>query len=225
LSDRALAVFVKLPRPGLVKTRLLPVLGQELAADLYRALAERVLAATTPRRGDYERLVFFDPPDAGEAMRSWLPAGRLRRQEGADLGARMRAAFDRVFARGARQAVLIGSDEPRLSRADVLLALGALERHDLVLGPALDGGYYLVGLRRSVPALFDGIDWSSGRVLEDTRARAEAEGLAVTLLEPRRDIDTAEDLAAEWPSLAAFLERELRERVERALGARQLERG
>lgn len=201
-----------------MKTRLAAVLGDELAADLYRALAERVLTATTPRRGEYERLVFYDPPDAGEAMRAWLPSGRLRRQEGAGLGARMQAAFDRVFARGARRVVLIGSDQPRLSRADVLRALDELERHDLVLGPALDGGYYLIALRRPAPSLFEGIPWSSGSVLDETLARAAAEGLEVTLIDRRRDIDTVEDLAAEWSSLAPLLDRELRERVGRAIG-------
>jgi rSAM/selenodomain-associated transferase 1 len=205
LSDRTLVVFVRYPRVGTVKTRLVPALGAELAADLYRALAEGVLAATAPRVREYERLVFYDPPEAGDEMRGWLPAGRLRRQAPGDLGTRMANAFAKTFARGARRVALIGSDVPGLSRVEVGEALAALERVDLVLGPAQDGGYYLVALRGPQPSLFDGIAWGTPQVLDETLSRASAAGLSVAQLARRRDVDTIEDLQAEWPRVAALL--------------------
>jgi hypothetical protein len=218
MSDSTLVVFVRYPRPGEVKTRLVPALGPELAAEVYRALAEGVLAATAPRKGDYERLVFYDPPDAGEEMRAWLPAGRLRRQATGDLGARMTAAFAKTFARGARRVALVGTDVCGLSRADVLLALAALDQSDVVLGPSEDGGYYLVALRQPQPSLFADVTWSTPRVLEETLARADASRLSVAQLVPRRDVDTVSELRSEWTSLARLLGPELQRRVAEAIG-------
>jgi hypothetical protein len=220
-GHRTLGVFLKQPRPGAVKTRLAVALGKEAAADLYRVLAERVLEATTPLAGEYERLVFYDPPDAGEAMRAWLPSGRLRRQSPGDLGERMADAFARAFARGAARVAIVGSDVPSLTRDDVRTAFDALDRADLVLGPAHDGGYYLVALREPRPSLFEQVAWSTPGVLADTFARAAAAGLAVEQLPPLRDLDTLADLRAEWGVLEPLLlgRPELRAAVARALAA------
>jgi rSAM/selenodomain-associated transferase 1 len=219
LSDRTLAVFVKEPRPGAAKTRLAAALGPDDAARLYGRLVEGVLAATTPEAGEYERLVFYDPPEAGERMRAWLPAGRLRRQAPGDLGARMSAAFGRCFERGARRVVLVGSDAPGLGRAEVRAAFTALSSGDVVLGPAHDGGYYLVGLRAPQPSLFEGVAWSTASVLEETLARAAAARLSVARLPALRDVDTVDDLRAEWPRVMRVLEADpgLRDRLARAL--------
>lgn len=219
MSDRALIVFLKHPEPGTVKTRLIPVLGAEIAADLYRALCEVVFAGTVPRPGEFERLVFFAPPEAAEQVRGWLPGVRLLPQAGGDLGARMSGAFARAFDRGAERAALIGTDSPAVSRATVVEALEALDAADLVLGPAEDGGYYLLALRKPRPELFDGMTWSTTVVLEETVARADTAGLRVHLLAPLRDIDTPEDLRAEWPRLRPLLEAraDLRERIEKRL--------
>jgi rSAM/selenodomain-associated transferase 1 len=215
VSDRTLVVFVKEPNPGAVKTRLAASIGPADAAALYRVLVETVLDATTPGRGEYERLVFFDPPEAGERMRSWLPSGRLRRQGRGDLGARMADAFARAFARGASRVVLVGSDAPGLARGDVRDAFSALGAHDAVLGPSEDGGYYLVGLKAPRPALFEGMAWSTPSVRERTLERAASAGLSVALLRPLRDVDTLVDLRAEWERLVAPLARrpELRQRL------------
>jgi rSAM/selenodomain-associated transferase 1 len=219
VSDRTLAVFVKEPQPGRVKTRLAAVLGDEDAAHLYRALAENVLAATTPKAGEYERLVFFDPPDAGERLRAWLPAGRLRRQAAGDLGSRMVAAFARCFERGATRVTLVGTDVPALDGAVVRSAFEALEANDVVFGPAADGGYYLVALRGPQPFLFESVAWSTPAVLEQTAARAAAAGLQVGRLPPLRDLDTVEDLRAEWPLVERLLGAcpSVRDRIARAL--------
>jgi len=206
MSESALVVFLKHPRPGAVKTRLAAAIGAEAAAGLYRALAEQVLEATTPTAGDYERLVFFDPPESLPEMRDWLPGVRLMAQSGHDLGARMADAFARAFARGARRVAIVGTDAPGVSRATVRAALSALDAADVVIGPAADGGYYLIALRAPGPGLFAGIEWSTPDVREQTLARAAAAGLSVRELKHLRDVDTLDDLRAEWPRIAARLQ-------------------
>ncbi len=218
-GHRTLGVFVRYPRPGSVKTRLAAALGAEAAAQLYRLLAERVLEATTPHDREYERLVFYDPKEAGEAMRAWLPAGRLRHQAAGDLGARLADAFARSFARGASRVAIVGSDVPSLTRGHVRAAFDALERSDVVLGPAHDGGYYLVALREPQPRLFAGVAWSTPGVLAQTQARAASLGLGVEHLAVLRDLDTLEDLRAEGAVLETLLAQqpELRALLARAL--------
>lgn len=185
---------MKLPRPGAVKTRLAAEIGAEAAASVYRSVAERVLEATAPAPGEYERLVFFDPPDALAAVRAWLPGVRLLPQSEGDLGTRMANAFARAFARGATRVAIVGTDAPDVSRETVRDALDALAAADVVLGPAEDGGYYLLALKEPRPALFEGIAWSTPTVAAETRARAAAAGLSLRELPALRDVDTREDL-------------------------------
>jgi uncharacterized protein len=221
MSGSALVVFLKHPRPGGVKTRLAAAIGAEAAAALYRALAEEVLEATTPAVGDYERLVFFDPPESLPQMRDWLPGVRLMAQSGRDLGARMADAFARAFARGARRVAIVGTDAPGVSRAMVREAFSALDVADVVMGPADDGGYYLIGLRAPFPGLFSGVLWSTPSVREQSLARAAAAGLSVRELARLRDVDTLEDVRAEWPRIAARLQGrpDLRDAIEAFLRA------
>jgi hypothetical protein len=186
-----------------VKTRLAAGIGAQAAAELYRALAEQVLEATTPFPGEYERLVFFDPKASLPQMRGWLPGVRLVAQSGLDLGARMADAFARTFARGASRVAIIGTDALSVSRETVRVALSALDGADVVIGPTADGGYYLLALREPRPELFAGIAWSTPAVAAQTRARAA--GLVVRDLPVGRDVDTLEDLRAEWPALQALL--------------------
>jgi rSAM/selenodomain-associated transferase 1 len=221
LSENALVVFVKRPAPGAVKTRLAATIGQEAAARLHQALAEHVLEATTPRAGEYERLVFFDPPEALADMRAWLPGVRLLPQSSGDLGDRMADAFARAFARGARRVAIVGTDTPDVSRETVLEALAALEASDVVIGPAEDGGYYLLALGTPRRELLSGIAWSTPSVCAETRARAVAAGLSVRLLRSLRDVDTFDDLRAAWARVGPALEKRtsLDEELARALGA------
>jgi rSAM/selenodomain-associated transferase 1 len=202
-----LLVFVKHPHPGAAKTRLIPALGPENAAALYRVLAEEEIASTRPRGGEYRRLFFFAPEEASGEVETWLPGERILPQLGPDLGARMVAAFAAAFAGGAQRAAIVGTDVPWVTRERVLEAFGALETHDVVLGPAQDGGYYLVALSRHCPALFEGIPWSTPSVLAATAERAGALALSVHHLEPLRDIDTIEDLRAEWQRVRPLLEK------------------
>jgi rSAM/selenodomain-associated transferase 1 len=202
---RTLIIFVKGPEPGAVKTRLVPLLGARGAAELYRLLAEAELRATAPVADDYQRLVFFTPETARDRVAQWLPGEVLVPQAAGDLGARMSSAFAEAFARGAERVALVGSDVPWVTRELVVEALEALDTHDLAIGPALDGGYYLLALPRPQPELFEGIAWSSAGVLEATVCRAATLRLSVHHLAPLPDIDTPDDLHREWGRIEPLL--------------------
>jgi rSAM/selenodomain-associated transferase 1 len=201
----ALLVFLKRPWPGEVKTRMIPALGPQKAAGLYRVLAEAVARNTRPQAGEYERLLFFAPKEAEGEIASWWPGEVLVAQEGADLGARLTHAFRVAFEKGARRAAVIGTDAPWVRKEHVLSSWEALETHDLVLGPARDGGYYLMALKGEHPELFHEIPWSSPRVLAETTVKAARLGLGVHLLETLPDVDTPEDVGEEWDLLLPLL--------------------
>jgi hypothetical protein len=185
-----LIVFTRLPEPGRTKTRLAGALGDEGAAELHREMAERTLAVACKSAAVAgARLEIHHTGDA-EAMRRWLGDDLYYRpQVAGDLGRRMAVAL----AAGA-PAVLVGTDCPDLTPAILAGAFAALADHDLVLGPAFDGGYYLIGLREPRPELFAGIAWGTDRVLAGTLAIAGDLGLTVAQLEPLADIDRPEDL-------------------------------
>ncbi|MBI2925144.1 MAG: TIGR04282 family arsenosugar biosynthesis glycosyltransferase [Verrucomicrobia bacterium] len=186
-----LIIFVKAPRPGAVKTRLAETLGAVAACEAYCRLVESLLSRLASLR---EVELRFTPDDAGAEIKRWLGPGWTARPQGTgDLGTRLEAAFVEAFARGAERVVIIGSDCPRVTVEDVQAAWRALEEHDVVLGPATDGGYWLIGLRSRQRELFDGIAWSTSRVLAQTLARAQAAGLRVQRLRELSDVDTAED--------------------------------
>jgi hypothetical protein len=117
-------------------------------------------------------------------------------QTGEDLGARLDHVSQSAFAKGYRRVVMVGTDSPSLPATIYGEAFSLLSTHDLVLGPALDGGYYLIGLTRPVPELFAGIPWSTDRVCAITRERAETLDLSIALLPMWRDLDTLDDLQA-----------------------------
>jgi rSAM/selenodomain-associated transferase 2/rSAM/selenodomain-associated transferase 1 len=190
---------------GRVKTRLIPALGAEGAAAVHRRLVLRTLrtAAEFCAREAVDLELRFDGTGE-EALRHWLGDGwHLRAQCEGDLGARMADAFAAAFAEGARAAAIIGSDSPGLAPAHLAAAFEALAHAPAVFGPAVDGGYYLVGLARSMPALFRGVPWGTGTVLADSLRILEREGVArPALLDPLEDVDRPDDLAA-WHRLDA----------------------
>jgi hypothetical protein len=188
-----LLIFLKEPMPGQVKTRLAASVGPQAAADIYRACVEQTLGRL---RGFAPRTTLcVDPPGALEQVRAWLGDGwALRPQSGSGLGERLAEATGRAFAEGAGRVVVVGTDSPWLGAEEVAGAFARLKRHDAVLGPAEDGGYYLIGLSRPCPGLFEGIAWGSERVLAQTEARAHALGLRVASLPRGYDIDELEDL-------------------------------
>ena len=192
--ENHLIIFVKAPRPGTVKTRLAHSLGGNKAAAAYAQLVE-TLVKNLSRLKHVE--LRHTPDDAEEEIRPWLQsAWEARPQGGGDLGARMEAAFAEAFARGARRVVLIGSDCPEIKRGDIQEAHVKLKTHEVVLGPSLDGGYWLIGLNRPWRELFQGIPWSSSQVLGETLEKVRAGHGKVHLLRILTDIDTE----SEWRS-------------------------
>jgi rSAM/selenodomain-associated transferase 1 len=191
-----LLLFTRWPRAGGVKTRLIPALGAQGAANAQRelTLAALRLADALERRGQCRTEVHFEGGDvhlmraAYGCVRHYVP------QEPADdLGGRMGAAFQRAFAAGSRRVVAIGSDCPGLSVEAIERAFCRLHQVPVVLGPAHDGGYYLLGLHKHLPSLFIGIDWGGAAVYGQTVARAEAAGARVEALGALHDVDRPED--------------------------------
>jgi uncharacterized protein len=213
-----LLVFVKEPRAGAVKSRLAAGIGPERAAAVYRAIAEEAIRRTAPRAGEYERRVLFDPPGAGARIAQWLPGLPASPQGEGDLGERMARALAEAFGQGARRAALVGTDVPALAREDVLEAFDGLDGHDVVLGPATDGGYYLLALRGPAPDLFRGVPWSTPQVLAATLDRAARLGWSVRVLRTLGDVDTVEDLSADWERVAPILPDALRADLAALLG-------
>jgi rSAM/selenodomain-associated transferase 1 len=138
---------------------------------------------------------------------------RLLNQVGDDLGQRMHRAFADLFSRGYRKVFIVGTDVPTLPLSVYQEAASLIESHDLVLGPATDGGYYLMGLKRPVPELFVDVPWSTANVLAATRRNASAVGLTVALVKEWRDIDAPEDLRALIRDCTQDMKRPKQERV------------
>ncbi len=191
---RQLLVFARVPIPGSVKTRLIPKLGEAGATRVYRRLLYNTLENCTRIQG-VRRELWLDR-DTSDPELSELAARldlSLHLQHGPDLGARMQHAFADVFHR-ARSAVLIGSDCPECDRDYIEAAFQALQCHDAVLGPAADGGYVLIGLKRVDASLFTGIPWGTADVLETTRKRLRRLHWTWLELDVKRDVDEPRDL-------------------------------
>lgn len=192
-----LAVMVKQPDPGAVKTRIAATLGDQRATELYQcALHDTIaLALTIP---EVARAISYAPAtdSARRYFESAAPAFELMEQRGSTLGERISDTLSRLL-NNYSPLVLIGSDSPDLPSQNIMRALQMLdETIDAVLGPAADGGYYLIGLRSMHDCLFDQIDWSTPAVAQQTRARAAAAGLRMAELPVWRDLDTVADLQA-----------------------------
>ncbi len=201
-TRECLIVFTRYPEPGKTKTRLIPVLGAEGAATLQRKMTENQLAEVKELQAFYSLSVEVHFAGGNEQlMQSWLGSNLIyRRQSEGDIGCRMASAFQASFAAGMNGVVIIGIDCPDLNAQLIAQAFQALCQHDLVLGPAQDGGYYLIGLRRLIPELFTGITWSTAEVLQQTLSIAQKLELAVALLPLLSDIDRPEDLSIWNPS-------------------------
>lgn len=198
-STDAVLIFVRAPQAGRVKTRLAAEIGAGAALRVYRRLAEHAVGEARALGPGVALRIHFTPGDSGDEVRGWLgePGGYLP-QADADLGARMRTAFEDAFAAGFRRVVIIGSDLPDLSAEVLRRAFALLDAHPAVLGPAADGGYWLLGMREMIGGVFDGIAWSTGGVLAATLARMRAAGVHPALLETLADVDTAADLPPGW---------------------------
>jgi hypothetical protein len=192
-----LIIFARYPQPGQVKTRLIPALGAAGAANLYRQMAEATLAQARELQGQRSPLQLEVRFVGGTfaLMRDWLGQELLYTNQGdGDLGARMARSLNSAFAAGMQRAVIIGTDCPDLDAELMEQAFQNLVQHDVVLGPAKDGGYYLIGLRQPIPELFAGIAWSTSVVLQQTVTIAQQLGFAIAYLPILSDIDHPEDL-------------------------------
>jgi rSAM/selenodomain-associated transferase 1 len=198
-----LCIFAKAPRPGAVKTRLAAALGLDSAAAVARAFLLDTIERWAALK--LRRVVAFAPADA-EADFGELARGRfaLVPQGDGDLGRRLETFLTRELSDGADAVVVLGADSPSLPPAYVEQAFAELGRADVVLGPAADGGYYLLGCGRRVPPIFDGIAWGTSGVLAQTVARLAEPSWRLALLPPWYDVDTLADWWALQGHVAAL---------------------
>lgn len=197
--SNVLVLFARLPTPGKVKTRLIPILGAEGACELHAAMVDDIIARFSVQElgesGITTRLAILrDPHDPSPLPASWASLPRFD-QAGDTLGERMARALQRVLDAGHQRVVLIGTDAPTLPTHHVVEAFEKLEHTDIVLGPATDGGYYLIGANKVPPRhLFAGIEWGTREVFAQTVAAAQRAGLSYDLLPPWYDVDDEADL-------------------------------
>lgn len=190
-SQTALIIFVRNPVLGKVKTRLAKDLGDEKALAVYRLLIQHTLDITLPIQ--CEKFVYY--ADEPEKQDIWSRTGYIKRQQsGLDLGARMLLAFSELFDHGYKRVLIIGSDCYQLSTEILAEAISLLESHSAVLGPTLDGGYYLLGLKTLLPDLFSNKPWSSDQVAALSIADFRNHGLSYSLMEELSDVDVKADL-------------------------------
>ncbi|MBI5246232.1 MAG: TIGR04282 family arsenosugar biosynthesis glycosyltransferase [Elusimicrobia bacterium] len=191
----ALIVFIKAPVPGKVKTRLQIPLSASQVARIYKAFVRDTVACAR-NIGEAAVSIAYEPHPKHPDL-NWLEdAPAWFRQAEGDLGARLIAAFDQAFRAGAAKVVVIGSDCPDLDPDILRQAFAGLDGAEVVLGPAEDGGYYLVGLRAPKPHLFAKMEWSDSCVFKRTLERLNLRGESFSLLPVRADVDTFSDLRA-----------------------------
>lgn len=192
---KGLIIFAREPLPGRVKTRLAQDIGDQAAIEIYTAMLEDTLEQAN-RLDSVQPLLFWSLETSTLPVLNQYPQISMHAQQGKDLGERMAAALAHSFNTGFCPCCIIGTDSPDLPAKHIHEAFELLERDesDVVFGPANDGGYYLVGLRKTWSGLFEGIPWSTSVVLEENLRQAKMLGLRTSLLPSWYDIDTLEDL-------------------------------
>jgi uncharacterized protein len=196
IKKQHIIIFTRYPEAGKTKTRLIPALGTKGAADLHRQMTEHTLTQVKQLQSNALSFeVRFTGGDL-QLMQGWLGSDASYQFQGdGDLGQRMARSLLEAFQSGAEKAVLIGTDCPDVSAEILAQALAKLYHYNLVLGPAMDGGYYLVGLQYPIPELFIDIDWGTAKVLQQTVEIAENLNLSFVYLPYLADIDRPEDLS------------------------------
>jgi len=194
-QKNTLIIFLKYPQAGKVKTRLARDVGAQRAAEFYSQMSKTIIENVLDT-DSYRTIIFYDPPERENEIRSWLGSKQcpITPQTGESLGDKITDAFTQVFSSGADKAVIIGTDCIDVTSKTITQAINSLNNTDIVLGPAEDGGYYLLGLKRHIPEIFQEIDWSTNRVLAQTLEKIKEKKLKYELLETLKDIDTLEDL-------------------------------
>lgn len=190
-ADELVLIFTRYPEVGKVKTRLAKGIGAEEACAIHDRLARHAVNEVRNWGGRYELWV---TGGERELWLEWLGPHVWRSQGEGDLGERMQRAFDQGFASGVGRVVVMGTDCPALDEAVLEQAFSSLDQHDVVIGPADDGGYYLLGLKKPMPELFSQIPWGTAEVLNQTTERLPVGGYH--LLRVLSDIDEVADLEA-----------------------------
>lgn len=193
-NKKLYGIMMKYPEPGRVKTRLAKDIGQDKAAFICRQMTERVIRRTIPIAGEYGRFIFYDPPERVQDFKLWFPNEKLITQKGSDVGARMGNAIRYMLENRAEKTVITGTDIPDINRIIIAQAFEILSHKDIVIGPAHDGGYYLIGMKTPIPELFQGITWSAGNVFSETVNIIKLLNKSYGTVPVLSDIDTIEDL-------------------------------
>jgi uncharacterized protein len=193
-NKKCLLVFIKFPEKGKVKSRLSRAFDTDMVLSLYECFVFDILE--TLKKGTYSLKICFSPPEAYESIVRWIGRGyTYMPQKGDDLGERMKNAFMDTFSEGFSEVVLIGSDIPDLT-VEVLHEAFAFDLYTASIGPAADGGYYLIGFTNKtfLPEIFQGIKWGTGTVLKQTMELFKRHQYTVRELPVRHDIDRPEDV-------------------------------
>lgn len=188
--SEALLIFARNPEPGKVKTRLAATVGNDLAYSIYTKLLSHTVQVTQSL--PFHKIVFYSGKVENDDI--WNESYNKQLQVDGDLGDRMYHAFDVAFQNKYDKVVIIGTDLPELDEATISEAFIKLDIHDIVIGPAMDGGYYLIGMKKLIKPLFQGIRWSTDTVFNDTITEVEKLQLSYYSLKPLRDIDEEKDL-------------------------------
>lgn len=194
-QETCILLFIKYPDKGNVKMRLSVDLNKEIVQELYRYFVQDTLA--TVKKIDSQLFICYFPVEAQKKFQKWLGTTLLfLPQNGVDLGERMKNSFTDVFTKGFRQAILIGSDSPDLPKNYIEQAFAILQSRDVVLGPTVDGGYYLIGfnINTFTPSVFEEISWGSQTVFQETIIKITQAHRSLDLLPIWSDIDTITDL-------------------------------
>ena len=190
-----LIIFIKYPQAGKVKTRLAKDVGESEAARIYSQMAKTIIEKTIDT-ANYNTIIFYDPPEKEQDVKEWINNKELNYlpQLGNTLGERISSAFKEVYSSGSNRALIIGSDCIDVDKGIINEAMDSLDSTDVILGPAEDGGYYLLGTNGYFPQIFQDIDWSTDKVLQQTIQKIYKNGLNYELLKTLKDIDTVDDL-------------------------------
>lgn len=196
ITKERLLIFTRYPEPGKTKTRLIPTLGAKGAATLQQEMTEHTLSKA--RELQKRRLLSLEVRFTGGSlllMQNWLGSDIIYQPQGdGNLGARMARSLAVAFQDGIARVVVIGTDCPNLNADLIAEAFQQLHSHDLVIGPAIDGGYYLIGLNYLISELFIGINWGTTAVLQQTVDIAKKLNISVAYLPQLADVDRPEDL-------------------------------
>jgi rSAM/selenodomain-associated transferase 1 len=193
-NKSSLIVFLRYPEKGKVKTRLAATTSEDFAQQWYRKCVDKIISEID-KTPNIETNIFYSIIKEKEKVIKWLGNKYIYYdQKGSDLGARMQNAFFKVFANNSGKAIIIGTDIPDLNHNILSDAFELLDNNDIVLGPSVDGGYYLLGMNRLHNSLFEGIEFSTATVLSETISKIDKLGLTFSMLPKLQDIDIEDDL-------------------------------